>query len=169
MAKLLEEIKRTNLMILATPVYVDGMTGLCKNFIDRLIPLLDPHFEIRGWHSRHVVKEKYCNKIFLVSVCALSEMDNFDPLVLHVKRAAQNLNMEYAGEILRPAVYSLDMKKVIDAVGRVMEAFERAGRELVEAGVVSETTRQEAASEIVPRDAYLRTINRYFDAQVGRR
>jgi hypothetical protein len=50
-----------------------------------------------------------------------------------------------------------------------MEAFERAGRELVEAGVVSETTRQEAASEIVPKDAYLRTINRYFDAQVARR
>ena len=170
MAKLLQEIKRTNLMILATPVYVDGMTGLCKNFIDRLIPLLDPHFEIRGGHSRHVVKEKYCNKIFLVSVCALSEMDNFDPLVLHVKRAAKNLNMEYVGEILRPAVYSLDMKKAgADDIARVMETVERAGRELVENGVVSEKIQQEAAREIVPKEAYLRAMNRYFDAQIGGR
>jgi len=169
MANLIEKIKRTDLMILATPVYVDGMTGGCKNFIDRLIPLLDPHYEIRDGHFRHVVKEKYCNKIFLVSVCAFYEMDNFDPLILHVKRAAQNLNMEYVGEILRPAVYSLGRKKTADAIERVLEAFERAGRELIDNGVVSEKTRQEAASEIVPKEAYLRVINRYFDARTGER
>ena len=168
MAKLIEKIKGTDLMILATPVYVDGMTGQCKNFIDRLIPLLDPHYEIRDGHFRHVVKEKYCGKIFLISVCAFYEMDNFDPLILHVKRAAQNLTMEYVGEILRPAVYGLGKKKATDAVGRVMEAFERAGRELVENGVVSEKTRQEAGREIVRKEAYLRAINRYFDAQIGR-
>ena len=170
MAKLIEKLKRTDLMILATPVYVDGMTGRCKNFVDRLIPLLDPHYEVRDGHFRHVVKNRYCDRIFLISVCAFYEMDNFDPLVLHVKRAAENLNMEYAGEILRPAVYSLDMKKTgADAVGRVMEAFERAGKELVENGVVSEKTRQEAAIEIVPKEAYIRAMNRYFDAQIGRR
>ena len=170
MARLIEKLKRTDLMILATPVYVDGMTGQCKNFIDRLIPLLDPHYEIRDGHFRHVVKEKYCGKIFLISVCAFHEMDNFDPLILHIKRAAKNLNMEYMGEILRPAVYSLGMKKVgSDAIGKVMEAFERAGKELVENGVVSEKTRQETTNEIVLKEAYLRTINRYFDAQIGRR
>jgi len=169
MADLIAKLKKTDLMILATPVYVDGMTGSCKNFIDRLIPLLDPHFEIRNGHLRHVVKEKYCGKVFLVSVCAFSEMDNFDPLVLHVKRAAKNLNMEYVGEILRPAVYGLSMKKVdADAIGGILEAFERAGRELVENGVVSEKTRQEAAREIVPKDAYIRALNRYFDSQIQR-
>jgi multimeric flavodoxin WrbA len=170
MAELIEKLKGTDLMILATPVYVDGMTGQCKNFIDRLIALLDPHFEIRDGHFRHVVKEKYCGKIFLISICAFPEMDNFDPLVLHVKRIARNLNMEYVGEILRPAVHSLDMKKApVDAIGRVMEAFERAGGELVDNGVVSINTRQEAASEIVPKEVYIRAMNRYFDAQIGRR
>jgi hypothetical protein len=78
-------------------------------------------------------------------------MDNFDPLILHVKRVAKNLNMEYVGEILRPAVYSLDMKKGdSDAIGGAMGAFERAGKELVENGVVSQKTRQKAASEIAP-------------------
>ena len=168
-AELLEKLKRTDLMILATPVYVDGMTSQCKHFIDRLIPLLDPHYEIRNGHFRHVVKERFCGKIFLVSVCAFHEMDNFDPLILHVKRVAKNLNMEYVGEILRPAVYSLGMKKVgVDVIGRVMEAFERAGKELVENAFVSEKTRQEAASEIVPRKTYLRTLNRYFDTQIQR-
>jgi multimeric flavodoxin WrbA len=156
-------------MILATPVYVDGMTGQCKNFMDRLIPLLDPHYEVRDGHFRHVVTEKYCGKFFLISVCAFHEMDNFDPLILHVKRAAENLKMEYLGEILRPAVYSLDMKKGdTDAVGRVMEAFERAGKELVENGTVSEKTQQEAVREIVPKEAYIRAMNRHFDAQIGR-
>jgi len=170
MAKLIEKLKRTDLMILATPVYVDGMTGLCKNFVDRLIPLLDPRYEIRDGHVRHVVKEKYCDKIFLLSVCAFPEMDNFEPLILHVRRAAKNLNMEYVGEILRPAVYSLGMKKKsADAIERIMKAFEKAGRELMENGVVSERTQQEAASEIVAKKAYLRTMNRYFNGQTGRR
>jgi len=169
MAKLIEKIKRTDLMILATPVYVDGMTGLCKNFVDRLIPLLDPHYEVRDGHVRHVVKEKYCDKIFLVSVCAFPEIENFDPLILHVKRAAENLNMRYLGEILRPAVYSLGMKKVgADVIGRIMEGLEKAGRELLERGVVSQETQQEVASEIVPKEAYLRAMNRYFNAQIGR-
>ncbi len=169
MAKLIEKLKRTDLMILATPVYVDGMTGKCKKFMDRLIPLLDPHYEVRDGHFRHVVTGKYCGKFFLISVCAFYEMDNFDPLILHVKRAAENLKMEYLGEILRPAVYSLDMKKAdADAIGRVMEAFERAGKELVENGTVSEKTQQEAIREIVPKEAYIRAMNRYFDAQIGR-
>jgi hypothetical protein len=96
-------------------------------------------------------------------------MDNFDPLVLHVKRAAKNLNMEYVGEILRPAVYSVDMKKMgADVIGGILEAVERAGRELVENGVVSEKTQQEVAREVVPKEVYLRAMNRYFDAQIGR-
>jgi multimeric flavodoxin WrbA len=172
MAELIEKLKGTDLMILATPVYVDGMTGQCEYFLDRLIPLMEPHYEIRDGHSRHVVRGKFCDKIFLVSVCAFHEVDNFDPLILHVKRVAKNLKMEYVeyvGEILRPAVYSLDMRKVgTDAIGRVMEAFERAGRELVENGIVSKKTRQEAARTIVSREAYLRTLNRYFDTQIGR-
>ncbi|MFQ5842883.1 MAG: flavodoxin family protein [Thermodesulfobacteriota bacterium] len=161
MAELVEKLKRTDLMILATPVYVDGMTGQCKHFLDRLLPLLDPHYEIRDGYFRHVVKEKFCDKIFLVSVCAFHEMDNFDALVLHVKRAARNLKMDYVGEILRPAVYSLDMKKGrSDAIGGVMEAVQKAGKELVENGIVSEKTCQEAAGKIVSREAYLRTLNR---------
>ncbi len=168
MAELIEKIKRTDLMMLATPVYVDGMTGQCKHFLDRLLPLLDPHYEIRDGHFRHVVKGKFCGKIFLISVCAFHEMDNFDPLILHVKRVAKNLKMEYLGEILRPAVYSLDMKKVgSDAIGSVMEAFEKAGKELVENGILSGKTRQEAARKIVSRHVYLRALNRYFDTQIG--
>jgi multimeric flavodoxin WrbA len=170
MAKLIESLKRTDLMILATPLYVDGMTGKCKLFLDRLIPLLNPHYEIRDGHFRHVVREKYCNKIFLVSVCAFHEMDNFDPVILHFKRAAKNLNMEYIGEILRPAVYCLGMKKVdAEAIGGVMEAFERAGEELVRNGFVSERVRQEASRKMVSKEAYLRTMNRYFDAQIQRK
>ena len=169
MAELIEKLKGADLMILATPVYVDGMTGQCKHFIDRLIPLLDPHYEVRNGHFRHGVREKYCGKIFLVSVCAFYEMDNFDPLILHVKRVAKNLNMEYVGEILRPAVYSLGMKKGdSDAIRGAMGAFERAGKELVENGFISQKTRQKAASEIAPREAYLRTLNRYFDVQIQR-
>jgi hypothetical protein len=48
MRPLLAEVARSDLLVLATPVYVDGMTGPTKTFLDRLIPLLRGRFEVRG-------------------------------------------------------------------------------------------------------------------------
>ena len=39
--------------VLATPLYVAGMTGPMKNLIDRIIPGVQPFFELRDDHIRH--------------------------------------------------------------------------------------------------------------------
>ena len=46
MRPLLAEVARSDLLVLATPVYVDGMTGPMKTFLDRLIP--PPEGPVRG-------------------------------------------------------------------------------------------------------------------------
>ncbi|MCK5064521.1 MAG: flavodoxin family protein, partial [Candidatus Fermentibacteraceae bacterium] len=45
MTDLLEKVISTDLIIMATPLYIDDVTGIMKDFMDRLIPLSDPHFE----------------------------------------------------------------------------------------------------------------------------
>ena len=41
------------IMVLATPLYVDGMSGPMKNLIDRMIPVAQPYIELRDGHCRH--------------------------------------------------------------------------------------------------------------------
>jgi multimeric flavodoxin WrbA len=71
MAALRERIRTEENIVLATPVYVDGMTGLMKNMLDRLLPLLDSRMEIDGQgRVRHGLRNMEPGKrIVLVSTC----------------------------------------------------------------------------------------------------
>jgi len=45
MEEMLQKFISSDIVVFATPVYVDNITGIMKNFIDRLIPLIDTHYE----------------------------------------------------------------------------------------------------------------------------
>jgi multimeric flavodoxin WrbA len=54
MVSLLPQIAQADILALVTPVYLDGMTGPMKSFLDRTIPLLKGRVELRDDHMRHV-------------------------------------------------------------------------------------------------------------------
>ena len=56
MDPILDAMREADALVLATPVYVDGMSGTLKNCIDRMVPVADPHIELRGDHCRHPVR-----------------------------------------------------------------------------------------------------------------
>lgn len=47
-AELYEKVKAADLIIFATPLYADNITAVTKSFIDRVIPLVDPHMDKDG-------------------------------------------------------------------------------------------------------------------------
>ena len=97
MKSLLPLVAQSDVLALATPVYVDGMTGPMKTFLDRLIPLLKGRVELRDDHTRHIMREDVKRgKVVLLSASGFTELDNFDPLVSHVKAVSRNLGWEYA-------------------------------------------------------------------------
>jgi multimeric flavodoxin WrbA len=57
MRLVLERIAAADVLVLATPLYVDGMSGPLKNLLDRMIPLLEPEFVLRDGHCRHPLRE----------------------------------------------------------------------------------------------------------------
>ncbi len=97
------KLQKTDTVVLATPVYVDGMAGTLTNFVDRLIPTIEPFIELRDGHCRHPLREgyKHLNAV-LVSSCGFWEMDNFAPLVVHIQAICKNASWQYAGALLRP-------------------------------------------------------------------
>ncbi len=168
MADLLTKHQTVDVLILATPVFVDGMTSTLKAVLDRSIPLVQPFFEVRDEHCRHPpLGDRKINKVVLVSVSGFTELDNFDPLVAHVKAYCKNLNSEFVGAILRPMGAQLQVFKQMGIeVDEIIEAIKQAGKELVEAGTIKSDTQNTISREIVPRDEYVKAINASFQRQL---
>ncbi len=169
MPALVERVRSADMMVLATPLYIDGMTSLAKSFIDRLVVFLDPHFTVDGQGLVHPMRWKFPDKLFLVSVCGYPGLQNFEPLVLHMQRAARNLHSEFCGALLRPAVFSVLLtKKYPDRVRHIMDAFRKAGEELVKTGGVSNATLEAAAQDICTPEELMATANAYWDREVDK-
>ncbi len=164
MQMLLPRIREADIMVFATPVYVDGVTGPMKNLMDRMIPCLQPFFELRDGHCRHPLCEGTKSfKIVLVSNCGFWEVDNFDPLLLHIKAFCKNASSEFAGALLRP--HGEGMSVMAD-MGRspddIFEAAKEAGRQLVEDGEMSAETLSTISRELMPMELYVQRVNQYF-------
>ncbi len=168
MQDLLKKRQAADALILASPVYVDGMTSTMKAVLDRSIPLVKPFFEIRDDHCRHPpLHDQKPIDVALVSVSGFTELDNFDPLVAHIKAFCKNLNGNYAGAVLRPLGAHLQMFKQMGLpVDDVYSAIKQAGREFVQKGTISAKTQKTISRELVPREEYVKRLNVAFQREI---
>ncbi len=164
MKMLLPKMREADILVLATPLYVDGMSGPMKNLLDRMIPGAEPFIEIRDGHCRHPGREGHSGrKLVLVSNCGFWEMDNFDPLLVHAKAICRNAAMEFAGALLRPHGGGLrGMKEGGAPLDDIFEAAREAGRQLVRDGEMSPETLATVSRELMLREMYLQFANEYF-------
>ncbi len=164
MAEVLGKMADSDLLIYATPVYVDGMTGSLKTLLDRSIPLLHGAFVLRDDHCRHELRNHVkSGKIALVAVSGFTEMDNFDPLITHVKAMSKNLNREFVGSLLRPYAWILNPSLEQGApLGDIIEAIKEAGKQLVTKGKMKEETLAIVAREIVPRSEVITMMQGHY-------
>jgi multimeric flavodoxin WrbA len=170
MGKLLPEIAAADVLILATPVYVDGMAGPLKNLLDRMIPIGQPAIELREGHSRHPDRVGLRNgKLVLVSNCGFWELDNFEPLLAHVRAISKNLGRVFAGALLRPHGPALRQMMAQGApVDDVLRAAREAGRQLVCEGRMSPNTLSLISRELLPQQAYIDIANRRMQEALGK-
>ncbi len=164
MSAVLQNIADSDIVILATPVYVDGMTGSLKTLLDRSIPLLHGRFELREDHCRHPLRAHVkIGKLALVSVCGFTEMDNFDSLITHVKAICLNMNREYVGALLRPNAWIIDpVKQHGIPVDDIIEAVKQAGHQLISEGEMKKETLMTVAREIIPRSEIVKIMSESF-------
>ena len=164
MRTLLSIVAQSDLLVLATPVYVDGMTGPMKTFLDRMVPLLKGRFEIRDDHCRHPLRKGVkAGKLVLVSAAGFTEMDNFEPLVAHVKAACKNMGREFAGAILRPyGWYIPHLKRRGRPIDSVFEAIKAAGVHLAKNENISEHVLNEISRDFVTREEVVEVVNSHY-------
>lgn len=182
MEKVIEAMNNADILALASPVYVDGMTGPLKNLLDRILVRSNPYQIIKDGHSRHNPSKgtKDFEKLVLISNCGFHEMDNFDAILMHAKVIAKHFHCEFAGALLRPHGPALSMllnekfsKKMFICsralASDVLLAAMKAGKELIENGKISEKTEKEISRELFTGRQYRLMVNARFGIERSKR
>ena len=164
MDQLFPKIKDTDILVFATPLYWDGVSGLMKMFMDRMTPLGKPFIEIIDGRSRHPVRDGFAHgKLVLVSTCGFFEKINFEPMIIHMKAVADNLRREFTGALLRSNAMSIKPAEHFNiSLDDIYEAAQRAGKELIEDGKMSEKTLADVDREFISIEQFAENANTYF-------
>jgi putative NADPH-quinone reductase len=165
MEMLLPKIDEADIIVFATPLYADGVSGPMKNLMDRQLPRGIPYLEFRDGRCRHPMGEGHKpGKIVLVSSCGLWEMENFDPILAHMEAYSQNMLKEFAGALLRPHAPALTlMMQDGKALNEIVEAARQAGRQLVSQGRMSGDTLKTVSRELVPAQEFVTRLNELIE------
>ncbi|NHJ46744.1 MAG: hypothetical protein FK733_03040 [Asgard group archaeon] len=157
---LIHKLTNYDLLVLAAPVYVDGLPGALKNFFDRTISLLDPEFVVKDDHCRHPCRYPKMPHIVLLSPCGFTEKDNFYPMVDHVKEICKNMHLTYLGEILVPAIWILANPNLQPLFMSTFKAIKQAGTEIIATGKIADETNKQISKEIFTRGQLFSVHNR---------
>ena len=161
---LLPKLAKADVWVFATPVYFDGISGTLKNLIDRMLPLVEPFYELRDGHCRHPRREgTKSGKIVLVSNCGFWEMDNFDPLLVHMMAICKNIGREFAGALLRP--HGTGMRRMLEkstVIDDIFAAAKDAGRQLVADGRMSSETLKTVSRDLMSLEQQKQGANQFF-------
>jgi multimeric flavodoxin WrbA len=171
MANLLEEIRQADIAVFATPLYVDNVSGLMKVFMDRSIPLMDPHFELdSSGEYAHPSRVQSPPKLVVIANAGLPEQSQFQVLRLLSRRVARNFRTDLIAEIYRGAGEILGSRNrhVQPILENYSALLRQAGKEVVEDGRLSGKTTAALDQPLVEADRYIRGANLYWDRELAR-
>jgi multimeric flavodoxin WrbA len=160
MGKIYPYLKESDVLVMATPVYVDTMSAQMKAVVDRCICCLEPFLRIdQEDRVRHPYSWTMPAKFFLISTSGFPEPETFIPLVQTYRAGAANFGSEPIGEICVPGSIALQMApQLLEAH---LDMIQQAGRMLAVQGKVEPTLLDEINEPIVTREKYLEIAAQY--------
>lgn len=136
MQQIYPKLREAEILVLATPVYIP-LPGEMQNFINRLCPLVEPILSKHDNRTRAKFHgEVKISKIVLVSVCGWWEMGNFNTVLRIAKELALDVNVEFAGALLRPHAFLMVENK--DRARVILSSTKQAGYQLLVDGKLPE-------------------------------
>ena len=148
-----------DILIYATPVYVFGMTGLLKTFIDRMNATgntLDLRVSERGLLFHHVDRA-ICSKPFVVLVCCDNlETETSKNVLSYFRTFSRFMDAPQVGVLVRNGGRlsghgsDPDRQQRFPKIFKVYAAYEQAGRDLAREGRIRHGTQRRANQEIIP-------------------
>lgn len=153
------KMAEADLIIYATPIYIFGMSGLLKTFLDRLHATSDSlqmHLSNSGLVFHHIDRA-ICSKPFVTLVCCDNvESETPKNVLAYFRTFSKFLDAPQVGELVRNGGRLLgyghnpEWEKMFPKMRDVYAAYEQAGQELATEGHIRRSTQRRASQEIVP-------------------
>ncbi len=167
MPALLEKMRASRVVVFATPLYVFSVSGLMKDFMDRMIPLLKPYILQRGDQFIHPPRypESKVQKFVLISNAGFPDRHHFTGLEETFRCFTRTPEDELAGMICCAAGELLKNDNLQDSLAWYLEAAREAGRQVVEQGYISAETQQVLDRSLADDPAaYARSANARWES-----
>ena len=162
MDELLKKYMASDIVIMASPLYVDHVTGIMKDFMDRSLPLVCPQFEMGdAGQTRHVVRYEKYPAIVWVSNCGFPEKDQFAVLQLACERDIRNNKADIIAQIYRsqgPLLIS-GAPEFEPVLSRYKELLRQAGAEIVSKRKIPPVLQAELDKLLIPAEEYSKGAN----------
>ena len=168
MDELVEKFISSDIVVMATPLYVDNVSSTMKLFMDRLIPIVEPFFEKDEFgETRHKKRYEKYPKIVVISNCGFPEQTHFQVLKLLFRRVARNMHSEVIGEIYRGEGEILQFEAPIikPFIKKYLKYVKIAGKEIVKDMGISEETQKKLEKPIIPYKFYFNGANKSWDKE----
>jgi multimeric flavodoxin WrbA len=153
------KMAEADIIIYATPVYVFGMSGLLKTFIDRMNATGDT-FDLRMSKSGlmfHHIDRAICSKPFVVLVCCDNlETETPKNVLSYFRTFSRFMDAPQVGVLVRNGGRisgygnDPDRQKKFPKILEVYTTYEQAGRELAMGGRIRHATQHRANQEVIP-------------------
>lgn len=163
MEELLHKISQADIMVYATPLYYYTVTGIMKDFMDRMLPLNNAEIVKVDESYDHTsrFKREVPIKTVLISNCGFPGSYNFSGL-LETFKVMTNGNLEAAilcgqGGILSSVNKDDMLKKMYTPF---FSALRSAGKEVVSLGYIEAETQAIIDKDVIDPEVYVKNANR---------
>lgn len=175
MKDLITKYVESDIIVFATPLHIDNVSGMMKVFMDRTLCIGNPLYEkdengeYRGGKSKFF-KNGMPPKIVVISSAGYPQRSNFQVVSLLMKRFARNFQMELIAEIYasQGVVLTAGVKELEPIINDYNKLLNKAGQEIVTSLRLSEETQKLLEKSFVPEDMYVQKMNQYAEMILAR-
>jgi len=162
MEELLPKVKEADLIVYATPLYYYTVTGIMKDFMDRMLPLNSKEIVKDGdrySHPRRYNKE-VTTKSVLISNCGFPGSYNFSGLIETFKVMTKGNLVGVITFGQGGILNNIEKHKPLKEISKsFILALRDAGEEVVKLGYITNETQVIIDKEIIDPDIYIKNAN----------
>ena len=169
MQELIDLYMRSDIVVFATPIYVGSVTGIMKNFIDRLLPLFDPRTQKddKGRYY-HLPRYEHYPDVVVISNGGLPDQAHFEFFrsIFDFMKIVYRMNL--IGEIFLGGGFLLQgyVPGIENTVERYMQLLQKCGEEIVRKRMLSKDVQQELQVPLIPIDRAVEQGNEVFESLI---
>jgi FMN-dependent NADH-azoreductase/putative sterol carrier protein len=173
MPELMEKVRKADLVVYVTPLYVFSISAQLKAFIDRMLPNMKPYMVKTDGLTHHPNRheEDLPNGLIVFAAGGFPEVEkNFDGISAIVRNMSSHLaTTNLMAEFFPPAAELLQQPVYRERKERIEETCYNAGRDAVLKGTISEEYMETVADPGIEQDVFMNQANMFWKSLDGKK